>query len=49
VENESRKPLELDSSLRDLDAITEWLSRRPALDERSADEIIGYNEQGHFD
>ena len=29
--------------------ISERVSRLPVLDDRSPDEIIGYNEQGHFD
>jgi len=27
----------------------EELAKLPVLDDRSADEIIGYNDQGHFD
>lgn len=29
-------------------AIQKEVARLPVLDERSPDEIIGYNEQGHF-
>jgi antitoxin VapB len=35
--------------LRALDEIAERVSRLPVLDHRSADEILGYNEHGHFD
>jgi hypothetical protein len=30
-------------------AIQKEVARLPVLDERSPDEIIGYNERGHFD
>jgi hypothetical protein len=30
-------------------AIQKEVARLPVLDERSPDQIIGYNEQGHFD
>ncbi len=29
--------------------IVERFNRHPVLDDRTPDEIIGYNEQGHFD
>lgn len=32
-----------------LDAILAKLDAMPTVDHRSADEIIGYNEHGHFD
>jgi hypothetical protein len=35
--------------LRDIKEISERVTRLPILDDRSADEIIGYNEHGHFD
>ena len=51
VERERRKlrPGEIEARLRRVDAIVEELNRLPVLDDRSADEIIGYNEQGLFD
>jgi hypothetical protein len=41
--------LDADTLLTRVRAIQEELARLPVLDERSADEIIGYNERGHFD
>ena len=35
--------------IRCIDEITERFNSRPLLDDRSDDEILGYNEQGHFD
>ena len=51
VERERRKlrPNEIEARMRRIDAIVEELNRLPVLDDRSADEIIGYNEQGLFD
>jgi hypothetical protein len=34
---------------RRVEAIVESVKRLPVLDDRSADEFIGYNEHGHFD
>jgi hypothetical protein len=41
--------LEGDTLLARVRAIQEEVARLPVLDDRSADEIIGYNESGHFD
>jgi len=30
-------------------AIQEEMARLPVVDDRTADQIIGYNERGHFD
>ena len=51
VERERRKPRRSDEQerLRRIDEIVEEVKRLPVLDDRSADEIIGYNEHGHFD
>ena len=42
--HEDRKAL-----LRDISIIVRKVSRLPTLDKRSDDEILGYNEHGHFD
>jgi antitoxin VapB len=34
---------------RRIEAIVDEVRKLPILDDRSADEIIGYNEHGHFD
>jgi len=51
VELERRKPSRdsYASFKRGIDAIVERVKRLPALDHRPEDEILGYNEQGHFD
>jgi antitoxin VapB len=51
VERERRKPQRKDKDdfHRRIDEIVRRHSSRPLLDDRPADEIIGYNEQGHFD
>jgi antitoxin VapB len=41
---EDRKAL-----LRDVSVIVRKVGKLPTLDERSDDEILGYNEHGHFD
>ena len=41
--------LEADTLLARVRAIQEEVARLPVLDDRSPDEIIGYNERGHFD
>ena len=35
--------------VRRIDEIVERFNKLPVLDDRSDDEILGYNEQGHFD
>ena len=51
VERERRKPARGDTEerLRRIDAIVKRFNRRPVQDRRTPDEIIGYNEHGHFD
>jgi len=48
----SRAPLseaEIAERLAKLNAIVARFDAIPTVDHRSADEIIGYNEKGHFD
>ena len=52
VERERRKPRrpeDKEKFIRDIEAIVDEVKKLPVLDDRSPDEIIGYNEQGHFD
>jgi len=51
VERERRKPRRDDKEKfhRDIDEIVRRFNELPVLDDRSSDEIVGYNEQGHFD
>jgi antitoxin VapB len=51
VERERTKPRRNDVAerRRRIDEIVERFNKLPVLDDRSADEIIGYNEHGHFD
>jgi antitoxin VapB len=51
VERERKSPRREDKQalMRRIDQIIERFNRRPLLDDRSDDEILGYNEQGHFD
>ena len=51
VERERKRlrPHDLEARLRRVDEIVKRHNSRPLVDNRSADEIIGYNEQGHFD
>ena len=49
LQQERKKSHHTQELLDDLDEITERLNRRPHLDERSADAIVGYNESGHLD
>jgi len=51
VERERRKPRRDDKEKfhRDIDTIVQEVKKLPVLDDRPADEILGYNEQGHFD
>jgi antitoxin VapB len=52
VEHERKKTRRIDDReqrLRRIEEIVQRVKRYPVLDDRSADEIIGYNEQGHFD
>ena len=51
LERERRRPRREDQHAvkRRIDEIVERFNRRPILDDRCDEEIIGYNEQGHFD
>lgn len=52
VERERRKPRrkeDYEEFSRRIEEIVDRLNRLPVLDDRSPDEIIGYNDQGHFD
>jgi antitoxin VapB len=51
VERERRKPQRqnYEEFKRGIDEIVERVKRMPVLDDRSPDEIVGYNEHGHFD
>ena len=40
---------EIADRIRKIDALIARAARIPVVDDRSADEIIGYNEFGHFD
>ena len=41
-----RRPAEIERRRRAIDAIVERFSRLPVLDDRSEDEILGYDERG---
>lgn len=51
VERERRKPRRgsYEEFSRRIEKIVERVKRMPVLDDRSPDEIIGYNDQGLFD
>jgi antitoxin VapB len=51
VERERKKPRrdDIKERLRRIDDIVRRFNELPVLDDRSPDEIIGYNEHGHFD
>lgn len=51
VERERTKlrPADVDARRRRIDEIVRRHTSRPNRDNRPADEIIGYNEYGHFD
>ena len=51
VERERRKPKRetYEEFSRRIEAIVERVKQLPVLDDRSPDEILGYNEHGHFD
>ena len=51
VERERKKPrrYDIEERLRRIDEIVRRFNELPVLDDRSPDEIIGYNEHGHFD
>jgi hypothetical protein len=44
-----RSPLDVAGALAIVHEIQAELARLPILDPRSSDEIIGYNEHGHFE
>jgi antitoxin VapB len=45
----SLSPVEKETLRNEIRKIQQEVAKLPVLDERSADEIIGYNEHGHFD
>jgi antitoxin VapB len=51
VERERRKlrPNDMQARMRRIDEIVKRYNSLPELDTRSDDEILGYNDQGHFD
>jgi antitoxin VapB len=51
VERERRKPRRESSEEfhRRIQAIVDDVKKLPVLDDRTPDQIIGYNEHGHFD
>jgi antitoxin VapB len=52
LERERRKPPRQDSGEafhRAIQEIVDEVKKLPVLDDRTPDEIIGYNEHGHFD
>jgi antitoxin VapB len=51
VERERRKPRrsDIEERRRRIEEIVQRVKSYPVLDNRSPDEIIGYNDQGHFD
>ena len=51
VERERKKPRRDDKEKfhRDIEEIVQRFNKLPILDDRSDDEILGYNEHGHFD
>ena len=48
-ERKKLRPNEIEARLRRVDEIVTRYTSRPSRDARAADEIIGYNERGHFD
>ena len=51
VERERRKPkpADIEATRRRVQEIVDEVKKLPVLDDRTPDEILGYNEQGHFD
>jgi antitoxin VapB len=51
VERERKKPRREDIAerLRRIEEIVQEVKKLPVLDDRTADEILGYNDQGLFD
>ena len=51
VERERKRlrPDDMSARMRRIDEIVKRYNSLPMLDDRSDDEIIGYNDQGHFD
>jgi antitoxin VapB len=48
-ERKKRRPEDKEEFHRRIQKIVDDVKRRPILDDRSADEILGYNEHGTFD
>ncbi|MEX2543476.1 MAG: type II toxin-antitoxin system VapB family antitoxin [Trueperaceae bacterium] len=44
--NQRKRTAEIESVVSQLDAIAEHYTKLPTLDDRPADEILGYNENG---
>jgi antitoxin VapB len=42
-------PVDEEEYIARIEKISDWLATLPVLDSRTPDEIIGYNEHGHFD
>jgi len=51
VERERKKPRrdDVEERLRRIDEIVRRFNELPVLDDRTDNEILGYNEHGHFD
>ena len=49
IKNAETEKLVRELARRRVQAIVDEVAKLPVLDDRSADEIIGYNDQGHFD
>jgi hypothetical protein len=47
--NTSRQPQDREARKAAILEIVERFNRRPILDDRAPDEILSYNDQGHFD
>lgn len=48
-ERRRRRPEDKEKFHRDIEEIVRSFNQLPVLDDRIPDEIIGYNEHGHFD
>ncbi len=47
--NNFRRPEDREARKAAIMEVVERFNQRPVLDDRTPDEIVGYNEQGHFD
>jgi len=48
-ERKRRRPEDKEKFHRDIEEIVQRVKRLPVLDDRTPDEIIGYNKHGYFD